>query len=348
MEKALSNWFNYTTMKLQEELFNIITLIILFLKIFLKLKSINKIRKFPVVLIECLLFLKKKFLRNEIDLSIYLSNTRLTVSSNSNYISSTIPLVGCFSQEVILDQEITPKRSVFKPFWNKISEETSKMLWLPAKTDGNFEKMEKNSWFSICQFKIHDNILQQSYYQSLTTFLLKVMNEDNIELKRVKRGNSRKKGSYGGVLITQKIKIKLSESQLETVKRWLGLCRKTYNVALESYNKKETAYDDLRDKFVSSTSDFFRDPKNTYLLDCPKVIREEMITKLKVSIDTNFRLLKESKIKKFDIKFKSRKEYKQTLPVPKSGFSKITKDNCINIFPRKLGLLKLKRRLCYV
>ena len=121
-----------------------------------------------------------------------------------------------------------------------------------------------------------------------------------------------------------------------TIKKWLGCCRKIYNSALESFNKKETDYDDLRDKFALSTGEFLKRNENNYLLDCPKEIREEMINKLKISIDTNFRLLKEGKIKKFNIKFKSRKDYKQTLPIPKSGFSKKEKKNYFNIFPSKL------------
>ena len=126
------------------------------------------------------------------------------------------------------------------------------------------------------------------------------------------------------------------------VKQWLGVCRKIYNSALESYNNKETLYDDLRNKFALSTGEFLKKPEHAYALDCPKEIREEMINKLRISIDTNFTLLKEGKIKKFNIRFKSRKEYKQSLPIPKSGFSKNPKLNQFNIFPRCLNDKKCK------
>jgi len=264
-----------------------------------------------------------------------------------------------------LDQELISKERVLKPFWTNASTEMSKKLWLPLKIDsvdsglnslnGFFQNIKSDSWFSIQKFQTRKKNLPLIYYQSLTSFLQELMDEENINLEKIKKTknqkqktpskkNSKKKKDYVGVLITRKIKVKLTPFQFMTIKQWLGICRKIYNSALESFNKKETSYDDLRDKFALSTGEFLKQPENDYALKCPKEIREEMINKLRISIDTNFRLLSEGKIKKFHIKFKSRKEYKQSLPIPKSGFSKIKFNNFFNIYPTKLKDKKNKAK----
>ena len=115
--------------------------------------------------------------------------------------------------------------------------------------------------------------------------------------------NSKKKGDYKSVPTTRKIKIRLTNEQFKTLKIWAGICRKIFNVALDSYNKKETEFNELDHKFTLSTSEFLKKPENEFILQCPKEVREIMIQRLKISLSTNFDKLKDGSCKKFKIKF---------------------------------------------
>jgi hypothetical protein len=278
--------------------------------LFLKILIYKKIIKFPIVIVEFLLVVRKMILKDKFNIC-HLNIQDIKLSQ-------------------ILDQELISKEKVLKPFWNQSSLEMSKKLWLPTKIDyqdlglnyssGCFQNIKSNSWFSIERFQTMKKNFQKICYQSSMSFLPELMEVENTK-KESKKKISKKKKTYKGVLKTRRIKIELNDEQFKILNKWAGICRKTYNIALESYNKKETTFDKLDHKFTLSTSNFFNE-SNKYLLECPKEVREIMIDKLKISLSNNFELLNTGKISKFNLKFKSKKNMNNIYHYQNQGFLK--------------------------
>jgi len=261
----------------------------------------------------------------------------------------------------ILDQALTLKEKDFKQFWTNVSLEMSQKLWLPTKTDYvdsdlnctkvSLQDLKSNSWFSIQKFLILKKTLPPTYYQSLMSFLQKLMVEENTKLldpvekkKRKKTAMKKRKKPTKEIIASKKYKLDITSEQYYLLKKWSGHCRKTYNSALASFNSKECSKDRLRDMFVLSTSDFYKE--NSYLNECPKEIREIMINRLIISIETNMNALAEGKIKHFQIQYLSKKDFSFSIPISSSCFSDEQKDGYIHLSPSKLDdKIKMKKSL---
>jgi hypothetical protein len=144
----------------------------------------------------------------------------------------------------------------------------------------------------------------------------------------------RRKKPIQGVITTKKIKIHLDEDQFKKIKQWTGCCRKTYNAALDAVKKGECETSKLRDTFVLSTSAYVK--KHPYLLDCPKEARELAIFNLIDALKESKKRVKNGVIKRFSMSFRTKKSYKQTLPIPISAFSKDKKKTPLHIWSRTL------------
>jgi putative transposase len=153
----------------------------------------------------------------------------------------------------------------------------------------------------------------------------------------------RRKKPIQGVITTKKIKIHLNDEQFKKIKQWTGCCRKTYNAALNAVKKGECEINKLRDTFVLSTSAYVKE--NPYLSDCPKEARELAIFNLIDALKESKKRVKTGVIKKFSMGFRTKKSYKQTLPIPISAFSKDKKKTPLHIWSSKLKEpLKVFRR----
>lgn len=145
------------------------------------------------------------------------------------------------------------------------------------------------------------------------------------------------------MITTKKIKIHLNEEQFKKIKQWTGCCRKTYNAALDAVKKGECEMSKLRDTFVLSTSAYVKD--HPYLLDCPKEARELAIFNLIDALKESKKRVNNGVIKRFSMSFRTKKSYKQTLPIPISAFSKDKKKTPLHIWSRTLKEpLKVVRR----
>jgi IS605 OrfB family transposase len=110
--------------------------------------------------------------------------------------------------------------------------------------------------------------------------------------------------------------------------------RKTYNAALSYLNtqrkkkgkkgkRPELSQYTLRDRFVTAASI----PKEmSYLLDCPKHVRDGALEDLVAAFKTNYQKLKLDAKHKFEVKFRSKKADEQAIVIPPDSIKKILMD----------------------
>lgn len=162
------------------------------------------------------------------------------------------------------------------------------------------------------------------------------MVEENINLKKNQKPkmkiNSFKKSTKTPSNKMRRIRLFFNQEDKNTIKKWFGCARKTYNWALSCIknNKKEykTNLIWLRKRFINKCNI----PKNMqYLLDCPKEIRDGAISDLVSGIKINNEKRKENKDFKFDMKFRSKKDNQSIyIGYHSAGFNKSTSNNLKN------------------
>lgn len=252
-----------------------------------------------------------------------------------------------------LDRVSTSQERAFEPYWNCQVGELSKKLWLPIEIDsvgsplnssnGYFQSMEQNSWFSIKQWKHHNllNLPKTSLLSSMSSIVGSMEEGSTIKKKKNKAAPKKTlltKTKKPMVNSSRVIKLKnLKAEDIRVFRQWFGCYRKTYNLALDSLknNWKNTPLNQywLRNRFVTK----WNVPKNlSYLLDTPKHIRECAMKELVTAYKTNLEKRKQNPNFTFDVKFKSKKEKNVTIPIPFSGI-KSSKDpnnqTYIKMFP---------------
>jgi len=136
----------------------------------------------------------------------------------------------------------------------------------------------------------------------------------------------------------RKIVLKPPPEVVTKLKKWMGSCRLTYNMALayikEEKEHKKTFYW-LRNRFVNECN-VQRD--KAFLLETPKHVREGAIKDLVMAYKTNFSKKKKDPGHTFDIRFRSRKET-QSITIPKASF--VQKEGGVCMYPRFLGTAPL-------
>lgn len=133
----------------------------------------------------------------------------------------------------------------------------------------------------------------------------------------------------------RKVGLKLTPEQKNTILKWFGDYRYTYNWALSCIKENPKEYKKsnfywLRNRFVNKCNI----PKQSnFLLKTPKQIRANAIKELSQSYKTNFSILKTNPSHKFDLKFKTRKT-DQCISIEKEAFKSFDSvEGEFNIFP---------------
>lgn len=118
------------------------------------------------------------------------------------------------------------------------------------------------------------------------------------------------------------------------LRKWMGTCRLTYNMALgyinDGHEHKKTFYW-LRNRFVTACN---VPAAKSFLLDTPKHVREGTVKELAMAFKTNFAKRKKNSSHRFQIRFRSKKDV-QSITIPKASF--VEKNGGVCFYPRFLG-----------
>lgn len=258
----------------------------------LVLTQLLKTKK-PFVMQELVLPIKKKILK---DKKLSLNKNILMRSS-----SKTLDLVSIGKEKALI------------PFWNKSSQEISKKLWSPIKTDyvdlelnslnGSSKNLMLNSWFSAKILIKKTSLVssQKIYLQSLQSSLLEITDLEP-ELTEDKEKNLiqlEKKVPAGKAKL---IRVYFNRNQKNLLKQWFGCRRWIYNKCLDAIkNHKIKANKKSLREFVINNKNF--KTENTWMIDYEYDLRDEAMNDLLNNIKTNL-----AKGGKFSMKFKSKKD----------------------------------------
>ena len=140
----------------------------------------------------------------------------------------------------ILDQDLTSKEKVLKPFWTTQSKEVSKNLWLPIKTgcvdlDSSCSNtlfpptLKGKSWFSTT-LKVPQNKKSAKTSSAFLQFLEQELTDfESINHKLKKNGKIKKQKN----LKTIKIRLLPTTKQKRKLRDWFGLSRWYYNRTID-------------------------------------------------------------------------------------------------------------------
>jgi len=246
--------------------------------------------------------------------------------------------------------------------WIVHTTDVANKLWIPTVTNssvlhtnslnGSLINNKSNSWFSIKQwFPQQLQSMQNIQLPSLISLISSNTqstcknNEDLQPNKKKIKVNHAKKTTKQTPNQVRKIKLNFSQQDKQTVLKWFGCARKTYNWALACIKAKPKEYKInmiwLRKRFINSCN---MPKKFIYLLDCPKEIRDGAINDLVGAYKINMDKRKNNPHFKYDIKFRSRKENQSIyIGADSAGFKKPEKNHMkdwnkgqFKIYPTKL------------
>lgn len=225
--------------------------------------------------------------------------------------------------------ESTGNERAYLPFWTPQCKETSKKLWLPRETDcvvshlsssnGSFDKQGVGSWCSNKQISPQNESSLTTSSPLCRYFAAAEMEKDGTE-----------------TFVMRRVKLNPTKEQRFILKKFSDGSRFTYNQTVEriengaAVNKMQ-----LRNEVVTKKDNPFFDDKE-WLLQTPKVIRQQAVFEACKSYKTCFSNLRAKNIKFFKMKFKSKKTKTWTIGLEravKKGDLKKT----VDILPSFLG-----------
>jgi len=257
-------------------------------------------------------------------------------------------------------QESTGSAKALDNSWIKHTKDVANKLWLPTETDcvdlhsnclnGSFNNKESNSWFKIKQWiPQNPQNLQKISLPSLTSLTAESTVSESIKPKKEKiKINPAKKTTKQAPNQVHKIKLKFSSQDRKTIISWFGCARKTYNWASACIKAKPKEYKInmiwLRKRFINKCN---MPKKYSYLLDCPKEIRDGAINDLVAAYKLNMEKRKTNPHFKYDIKFRSKKDNQSIyIGADVAGFKKTTNAHMkdwnqgqFRMFPTRLSSL---------
>lgn len=224
-------------------------------------------------------------------------------------------------------QESTLKEGVSEPFWSSQARDLYQKLWLPTETgsadsllnslNGTFTPLESNSWFSMkAWIPLSNPNLQKISSQSSMFSIVESTEKENTKKpkKLLKRTPKKDKVTPNA---NRRVRLRPTPEVANTLKKWIGTVRYTYNWVLSCYKKKPKEYklDEywLRKRFVNEVNI----PKDRqWILDTPKHVRDGAIKDFVVGCKNNLEKRKEDPNFQFDMKFRSKKDKNQSIVIP--------------------------------
>lgn len=240
----------------------------------------------------------------------------------------------------ILDQVLTSNDQDLENFLDWLCPIVSRKLSLLAKIDyvdldlnwsnGFVLNTIQNSWFSIKIQTLNPkaNLSETSYLLSKSMHASGMEKEDTL-------------------IRARKIKLKLTSSQKQFLNQWNDHHRYTYNSAIHRLNTdidKPSKFL-LRNQLVAAQHLVGRE----WLLKTPKEIRARAVFEAHTRLWTGMKQIKNKTIKFFEMKFKKKRQQKQTgwcIDIPKPGIKKINSKTII-LYTRltKKSEIRLKEAL---
>ena len=222
-------------------------------------------------------------------------------------------------QLVQLDIESQNKKNI-KPFWNDSCNGIGSHLLSHTQIDSAYlestclSKMVENSWF-LTERKFHpDKNSQKTYLQSYISSLVEINGSVDTQIK------------------SRKIRIYPTQQQKNLFKQWLGVSRKFYNEALDIYkNGSEKYWDKVYKDIAEQNKDY------DYVKSVPYQIKKISVKDYTKALSINKKKAKLLGIP-FEMKFRSKKNPKQSCYIPKSAISSS------GIYYTIAGKLKMKER----
>lgn len=217
---------------------------------------------------------------------------------------------------------LTGKDKVCLPFWTEQCLEWSKKLWLPIGIDSVDSDLNCSNGCSKetipnLQLKTKTNSkLPEKNYQMTSSQLSQSMPAEKWENEGIR---------------SKKVKLKLNNSQKQKLKGFFHTCRYVYNKSLKYMNDNKKYY--YKEICSILTSKHFIDKdtrKKTrnenvqeWETEVPNHIRKYEVKKLSESYKGCFTRLKKGQIRKFEIKYRKKKENRQTITIPKSFITRL-------------------------
>lgn len=244
----------------------------------------------------------------------------------------------------ILVLESTSKGKVFDPSLNWLPKGESNKLWLPTEIgcaalhsnwlNGSFKSIKSKSWFSIKRWTPLKRQKWQKTFSPSSTFSIAESTAVGSTKKKTKT-NKIKKSMKAIANRSKKVGLRPTPEVANTLKKWFGCTRATYNWALGCIKKKPKEYKManmiwLRKRFVNSCNI----PKDKrFLLDTPKSIRDTAVKDLAEAYKSNFAIRAKSPDHVFELKFRSKKDAQSITITAEQIKNWDTDDNEFKMFP---------------
>lgn len=209
----------------------------------------------------------------------------------------------------------------YKPFWDDSCEAISSHLLSHTQIDSAdlestsySSKMVEDSWF-LTERKFHSNKnSQKTYLQSYMSSLVECMDLGDTQIK------------------SRKIRIYPTQQQKILFKQWFGVSRKFYNETLTIY---KNGSDKVWHKVYQDIAE--QNKEHDYIKEVPYQIKKIAVNDYRKALSIN--KIKAKRLgKPFEMKFKSKKNPKQSCYIPKAAISSS------GIYYTIAGKLKMKER----
>lgn len=207
------------------------------------------------------------------------------------------------------------------PFWDSHCEMISSHLLSHTQIDSAglestpyLSRTVENSWF-LTERKFHQNKnSQKTFLQSYVNSLIDYTDLEGTQIK------------------SRKIRIYPTQQQKILFKQWFGVARKFYNETLTVYkNGSEKTWDKVYKDIAEQNKE------HDYIKSVPYQIKKISVKDYREALSINKKIAKRSG-KPFEMKFKSKKNPKQSCYIPKSAISSS------GIYHTIAGKLKMKER----
>lgn len=214
--------------------------------------------------------------------------------------------------------EVTSNKRDYKPFWDDSCEVISSHLLSHVQIDSarlessSLSKVVDNSWF-LNERKFHQNTnSQKTYSQSYTNSLIDYTDLEDTQIK------------------SRKIRIYPTQQQKTLFKQWFGVARKFYNETLTTYkNGSEKTWDKVYKDIAEQNKE------HDYIKSVPYQIKKISVKDYRKALSIN-KIKAKRYGKPFEMKFKSKKNPKQSCFIPKTAISSL------GIYYTIAGKLKMK------
>ena len=201
-----------------------------------------------------------------------------------------------------------------EPFWNDQCLELSKFLWSQNLENLIFKNSQLNELFSI------------------QTTNSPQLNQPNQSIQPIKT-----------IIKTRKLRIYPNKKQCSKLKEWFDTTRYVYNKGVNEIKVNgNKSFIDLRNKLVTAKGNNLTE----WELNVPKDVRAGALRDLDKARKTAFNNLKNGKIRKFDIKFRTKKFGYQSIEIPKTAVKSVDDfESTFNVFKTYgLGDIKICKR----